>query len=119
MNTKITNVSALTNAIATLSTIESFNADDLEKLKSIKSSYERKNSGKESKTKEANRELANDIMDKLLADGKGTYTATDVVNMYGTEYTNQKISRVLNEELVGTRLTKGKDKGRTIYTVVS
>lgn len=116
MANKITNVSVLTDALDILKDIEAFDAEKLEKLKSIKASYERKNNGerKPSATQKENEALRPQIL-AAMDIGK-EYTVTEIMGLFGGKYSNQKLTRVIQPMVDGiTLMNSVSTKGRSVY----
>lgn len=119
MTNKMTNVNALSMAIEVLSTVEGFDSEALTKLGNIKASYEKKSSNTERKptqTQLDNERLKVDILD--LMESNKAYTVTDVVKALPNEYSNQKISALMNALVKAEKLSKTTEKGKTYFTVV-
>lgn len=118
MANKMTNVVALTMAIEALKA-QNFNAEALAKLENVKASYEKKSSTSERKptqTQLDNEKLKAEILG-LMAEGQ-TYTVTDIVKALPNEYSNQKISALMNALVKANALTKVTEKGKTLFAKV-
>lgn len=111
---KITNVMALEMAIEML-TVNGFDKEALEKLENIKTSYEKKS---HSEKKPTQTQLDNERLKVVIADVMevGTlYTVTDVTKLLDADYTNQKISALLNAMVKAEILTKTVDKRKSYF----
>lgn len=115
---KITNVVALTMAIETLSSIEGFDADAIAKLQKVKASYEKKSHSehKPTQTQLDNERLKARILDLMDADTR--YTVSDIVKALDNEFSNQKISALMNS-MVDTSVTKVTEKRRSYFTLIA
>lgn len=97
MANKMTNAIALTMAISTLSEMD-FDTEALAKLGNIKASYEKRSatkSNKPTKTQIENEEIAARIVE-ILAGSEGM-TVTEIIKSLDEEYSNQKISAIVNK----------------------
>lgn len=115
---KPTAISALTDAIAALTDTD-FPAEKLEKLESIKASYEKKAEAAKGKASTKGAENAA-IGEKILAEmepGK-SYTLSDIAKfdcLNGMELTTAKVRALIDAPLDDGRITKGSVKGRVCY----
>lgn len=117
---KMTNVKAIASAIETLSAIEGFNPEVIEKLGNIKASYEKKGSGTSKKATAAqqlNDEIKTAIVEVFKSENE-YLTISDVCGRLGNAYTSQKLSSLMramaNEN--DARLVRHEDtKGRISY----
>lgn len=115
---KPTAISTLTDAIAALTDID-FPAEKLEKLESIKASYEKKAEAAKGKASTKGAENAA-IGEKILAEmeqGK-SYTLSDIAKfdcLNGMELTTAKVRALIDAPLDDGRIKKGSVKGRVCY----
>lgn len=115
---KPTAISVLTDAIDALTGID-FPAEKLEKLESIKASYEKKAEAAKGKASTKGAENAA-IGEKILAEmepGK-SYTLSDIAKfdcLNGMELTTAKVRALIDAPLDDGRITKGSVKGRVCY----
>lgn len=115
---KPTAISALTDAIAALTDTD-FPAEKLEKLESIKASYEKKAEAAKGKASTKGAENAA-IGEKILTEmeqGK-SYTLSDIAKfdcLSGMELTTAKVRALIDAPLDDGRITKGSVKGRVCY----
>lgn len=115
---KPTAISALTDAIAALTDTD-FPVEKLEKLESIKASYEKKAEAAKGKASTKGAENAA-IGEKILAEmeqGK-SYTLSDIAKfdcLNGMELTTAKVRALIDAPLDDGRITKGSVKGRVCY----
>lgn len=115
---KPTAISTLTDAIAALTDID-FPAEKLEKLESIKASYEKKAEAAKGKASTKGAENAA-IGEKILAEmeqGK-SYTLSDIAKfdcLNGMELTTAKVRALIDAPLDDGRIEKGSVKGRVCY----
>lgn len=115
---KPTAISVLTDAIDALTGID-FPAEKLEKLESIKASYEKKAEAAKGKTSTKGAENAA-IGEKILAEmeqGK-SYTLSDIAKfdcLNGMELTTAKVRALIDAPLDDGRIKKGSVKGRVCY----
>ena len=114
---KITNVSALELAIATLATVDDFPTEAIQKLQNVKASYEKKSTSpkKPTATQLANDKLKLQILDLMEFDVK--YTVTDISKILDAEYSNQKLSRLLNDMAKDNLIDKVADKRKSYFVV--
>lgn len=114
MANKMTNVIALATAIEALSSVEGFDAEALAKLSNIKATYEKKSSSstlkKPTATQIANEALKVRILDTMEVGVQ--YTVTDLVKLLDSEFTNQKLSALLNRM---DGVSKVVDKRKTFF----
>lgn len=118
-NTKMTNVLALSMAIEVLSSVEGFNPEALAKLENVKASYVKKSTNSERKptqTQLDNERLKSQILGLMSADT--LYTVTDIVKALPNEYSNQKISALMNALAKANKLAKSTEKGKTYFSLV-
>lgn len=115
---KPTAISVLTDAIDALTGID-FPAEKLEKLESIKASYEKKAEAAKGKASTKGAENAA-IGEKILAEmeqGK-SYTLSDIAKfdcLEGMELTTAKVRALIDAPLDDGRIKKGSVKGRVCY----
>lgn len=115
---KTTAVSALTRAIEKLDAI-GFDAEVVDKLESIKTSYEKKAEAAKGKASTKGAENAA-IGEKILAEmeqGK-SYTLSDIAKfdcLNGMELTTAKVRALIDAPLDDGRIKKGSVKGRVCY----
>lgn len=115
---KPTAISVLTDAIDALTGID-FPAEKLEKLESIKASYEKKAEAAKGKASTKGAENAA-IGEKILTEmeqGK-SYTLSDIAKfdcLNGMELTTAKVRALIDAPLDDGRITKGSVKGRVCY----
>ena len=115
---KPTAISVLTDAIDALTGID-FPAEKLEKLESIKASYEKKAEAAKGKASTKGAENAA-IGEKILAEmeqGK-SYTLSDIAKfdcLNGMELTTAKVRALIDAPLDDGRIKKGSVKGRVCY----
>lgn len=115
---KPTAISVLTDAIDALTGID-FPAEKLEKLESIKASYEKKAEAAKGKASTKGAENAA-IGEKILAEmeqGK-SYTLSDIAKfdcLNGMELTTAKMRALIDAPLDDGRIKKGSVKGRVCY----
>lgn len=115
---KPTAISTLTDAIAALTDTD-FPAEKLEKLESIKASYEKKAEAAKGKASTKGAENAA-IGEKILAEmeqGK-SYTLSDIAKfdcLNGMELTTAKVRALIDAPLDDGRIKKGSVKGRVCY----
>lgn len=115
---KPTAISVLTDAIDALTGID-FPAEKLEKLESIKTSYEKKAEAAKGKASTKGAENAA-IGEKILAEmepGK-SYTLSDIAKfdcLNGMELTTAKVRALIDAPLDDGRIKKGSVKGRVCY----
>lgn len=115
---KPTAISVLTDAIDALTGI-GFPAEKLEKLESIKASYEKKAEAAKGKASTKGAENAA-IGEKILAEmeqGK-SYTLSDIAKfdcLNGMELTTAKVRALIDAPLDDGRIKKGSVKGRVCY----
>lgn len=115
---KTTAVSALTRAIEKLDAI-GFDAEVVDKLESIKASYEKKAEAAKGKASTKGAENAA-IGEKILAEmeqGK-SYTLSDIAKfdcLNGMELTTAKVRALIDAPLDDGRIKKGSVKGRVCY----
>lgn len=115
---KPTAISVLTDAIDALTGI-GFPAEKLEKLESIKASYEKKAEAAKGKASTKGAENAA-IGEKILAEmeqGK-SYTLSDIAKfdcLNGMELTTAKVRALIGAPLDDGRIKKGSVKGRVCY----
>lgn len=112
---KITNVSALNTTIATLSTIEGFDKEVIEKLEKMRDQFAKKSTAlrKPTKTQEENEVLKAEILGLMTVGTK--YTVSEVVTLLENKYSNQKISALLNALAKGGELLKTEDKRKSYF----
>lgn len=112
---KITNVSALNTTIATLSTIEGFDKEVIEKLEKMRDQFAKKSTAlrKPTKTQEENEVLKGEILGMLTVGTK--YTVSEVVTLLENKYSNQKISALLNALAKNGELLKTEDKRKSYF----
>lgn len=112
---KITNVSALNTTIATLSTIEGFDKEVIEKLEKMRDQFAKKSTAlrKPTKTQEENEVLKTEILGLMTVGTK--YTVSEVVTLLENKYSNQKISALLNSLAKGGELIKTEDKRKSFF----
>lgn len=115
---KITNVKAMAKAIEICEN-NGVSEEVLTKLANIKASYERKSSveRKPTATQLLNEDIKVEILG-ILADTNEPMTATDVVKSLTDEYSNQKISHLLNDLVKDGKANKSKNKGKTYFATV-
>ena len=115
---KPTAISVLTDAIDALTGID-FPAEKLEKLESIKASYEKKAEAAKGKASTKGAENAA-IGEKILTEmeqGK-SYTLSDIAKvdcLNGMELTTAKVRALIDAPLDDGRIKKGSVKGRVCY----
>ena len=115
---KPTAISVLTDAIDALTGID-FPAEKLEKLESIKASYEKKAEAAKGKASTKGAENAA-IGEKILAEmeqGK-SYTLSDIAKfdcLNGMELTTAKVRALIDAPLDDGRIKKSSVKGRVCY----
>lgn len=114
-NDKMTNLSALEMAISTLSTIEGYSAEALEKLTNVKNSYAKKSGTDKAPTKaqKENIEIGKSVIAKMEI-GKD-YSASDLVKLVENAYTSQKLAPIMTKAVDEVTLTKITEKGSTFY----
>lgn len=113
--TKMTNSQAVTIAIEFLVDNGFDYPEALEKLKNIKASIDKKNSGDSKKAlarKAENKALADEVLEFLGTDSK---TVSEILAEGGFECTNQKMTSVLSRD---DRFKSEKIKGKSYYSVV-
>lgn len=115
MTNTITNSKALEIAISTL--VENdVDSAVIEKLKNIKASIDKKNSGDSKKAlarKAENKAIADKVLDTIS--GCEPMTVTDIITTIGGGYTNQKMTSILSRD---DRFKSEKIKGKSYYSVV-
>ncbi len=115
MTNTITNSKALEIAISTL--VENdVDSVVIEKLKNIKASIDKKNSGDSKKAlarKAENKAIADKVLDTIS--GCEPMTVTDIITTIGGGYTNQKMTSILSRD---DRFKSEKIKGKSYYSVV-
>lgn len=115
--TKITNITALQNAIATLSAIEGYDAEVITKLTNIKASYEKKASAERKPTKvQIENEGIKARISDLMTEGTA-YTVSDICKALDNEFSNQKISALMNAMAEDNILTKATENRKTVFTL--
>ena len=115
---KITSVSALTSAIEKLDAI-GFDAEVVEKLESIKASYEKKAETAKGKSSAKGAENAV-IGEKIVAEMERdkSYTLSDIARfdcLSGMELTTAKVRALIDAPVDAGILGKGSVKGRVVY----
>ena len=115
---KITSVSALTSAIEKLDAI-GFDAEVVEKLESIKASYEKKAETAKGKASAKGAENAV-IGEKIVAEMERdvSYTLSDIAKfdcLSGMELTTAKVRALIDTPVDAGILGKGTVKGRVVY----
>lgn len=115
--TKITNITALQNAIVTLSAIEGYDAEVITKLTNIKASYEKKASAKRKPTKVQieNEDIKARISDLMEMDS--FYTVSEICKALDNEFSNQKISALMNAMVEDNILKKATENRKTVFTL--
>ena len=118
MADKMTNVKALAAAIETLATVEGFDAEVIEKLGKIKTSFEKKGSTlrKPTATQIENENIKVDILD-AMASGEN-FTVTDLVEALGNKHSNQKISALMRALIADGQVEKVMDKRKALFHIV-
>lgn len=114
-NDKMTNVKALALAIATLSEVEGFDTEALAKLANVKASYEKKASAerKPTATQTANEGIKATILDLMEV---GTqYTVSDLCKALDNEYSNQKVSALVNAMAEANAITKVTENRKSYF----
>lgn len=114
MTNTITNSKALEMAIATL-TDSGYNGEVIDKLRNIKASIDKKNSGDSKKAlarKAENKAIADKVIDTIT--GCEPMTVTDIITTIGGGYTNQKMTSILSRD---DRFKSEKIKGKSYYSV--
>lgn len=114
MANKMTNVEALTLAIATL-TEAGFNSEAIEKLNNIKTSYEKKSTSahKPTATQLENERIKTTILDTMESGVQ--YTVTDITKIIEGDFSNQKISALLNGMAKNNLVNKVTDKRKSYF----
>lgn len=115
---KVTSVSALTSAIEKLDAI-GFDAEVVEKLESIKASYEKKAETAKGKASAKGAENAV-IGEKIVAEMERdvSYTLSDIAKfdcLSGMELTTAKVRALIDAPVDAGILGKGTVKGRVVY----
>lgn len=115
---KVTSVSALTSAIEKLDAI-GFDAEVVEKLESIKASYEKKAETAKGKASAKGAENAV-IGEKIVAEMERdvSYTLSDIAKfdcLSGMELTTAKVRALIDTPVDAGILGKGTVKGRVVY----
>lgn len=115
---KVTSVSALTSAIEKLNAID-FDAEVVEKLESIKASYEKKAETAKGKASAKGAENAV-IGEKIVAEMERdvSYTLSDIAKfdcLSGMELTTAKVRALIDTPVDAGILGKGTVKGRVVY----
>lgn len=117
---KVTSVAALNSAIEKLDAI-GFDAEVVEKLESIKASYEKKANaakGKNSTKGAENAAIGEQIVAEMEADK--TYTLSDMMHfdcLVGMELTTAKVRAFLESPMQEQKIQRGVFKGRAVYSL--
>lgn len=117
---KITSVAALNSAIEALSA-SGFDAEVVEKLIAIRTSYEKKAEsakGKNSTKGAENAAIGEQIVAEMEADK--TYTLSDMMHfdcLAGMELTTAKVRAFLEVPMQAQKIQRGVFKGRVVYSL--
>lgn len=118
-NTKITYAQALTMIREFAIEAGYENTEVLDKVQASIDSYGKRNTRKSTKPTKA--QVANENLKATivaLMDTETRYTVSDIVKALDNEYSNQKISSLMNS-MVGSYLDKVTEKRRSYFTKIS
>ena len=114
----MTNVKALTSAIETLSAMEGFPTEAIQKLENIKASYsKRANATRKPTATQVQNEGIKSTIAEILASAEAPMTVSEVVKALGGEYTSQKISALMNAMARDGLVAKTVDKRKSLFSV--
>lgn len=111
---KMTNVSALTLAIATLSSVEDFNAEAIQKLENIKASYEKKSKA-EKKPTQAQLDNAK-LKPQIVALLNEPMTVSQIAKVLPGDYSSQKISALVRQLVAEGSVIRTEEKRKALFS---
>lgn len=118
MANKMTNVVALTAAIETLSSIEGFDAEAIQKLENIKASYVKKGQYKGGERKPTANQVANEALKaEILSvmEPKTQYTVSVIAKALEGDYSSQKVGALIRQLVAEGKVVREEIKRQAFF----